>query len=43
VLFEIGLDPTVIRDWAVERPPSFLRTWYFAEVGLIDHADPSDQ
>jgi len=43
VLFEIGLDPTVIRDWAVERPPSFRRTWYFAEAGLIDHVDPSDQ
>src|SRR5260370_17186781 len=42
-LTEIGLDPTAIREWAVDRPPAFRRNWYFAEAGLIDHADPSDK
>lgn len=41
VLTEIGLDPAAVRAWAVESPPSFRRNWYFAEVGLIDHADPN--
>jgi hypothetical protein len=40
-LTEIGLDPAAVRAWAVESPPAFRRNWYFAEVGLIDHADPN--
>jgi hypothetical protein len=43
ILIEIGLDPAAVRAWAVEQPQAFRRNWYFAEVGLIDHADPSDQ
>ena len=42
-LIEIGLDPTAVRAWAVDRPPDFRRSWYFAEAGLIDHADPAAQ
>lgn len=41
VLTEIGLDPAEVRAWAVESGPAFRRNWYFAEVGLIDHADPN--
>lgn len=37
-LTEIGLDPPEVRAWAVESIPAFRRNWYFAEVGLIDHA-----
>jgi hypothetical protein len=40
-LTEIGLDPAAVRAWAAESPPAFRRNWYFAEVGLIDHADPN--
>jgi hypothetical protein len=39
-LTEIGLDPATVRTWAVDGPPAFRRRWYFAEVGLIDYADP---
>jgi ApeA N-terminal domain 1 len=40
-LTEIGLDPAAVRTWAVESRQAFRRNWYFAEVGLIDHADPN--
>jgi hypothetical protein len=43
VLMEIGLDPADVRAWAVERPQAYLRNWYFAEVGLIDHPDSNSQ
>ena len=38
---EIGLDPAAVRAWAVESPLAFRRKWYFAEAGLMDHADPN--
>jgi hypothetical protein len=40
-LTEIGLDPAAVRTWTVDGPPAFRRRWYFAEVGLMDHADPN--
>lgn len=43
VLMEIGLDPADVRAWAVERPQAYLRNWYFAEVGLIDHPNSNSQ
>jgi hypothetical protein len=42
-LTEIGLDPPEVRAWAVESTPAFRRNWYFAEVGLIDHAASNGQ
>jgi len=42
-LVEIGLDPAMVRAWAVEKPQAYLRKWYFAEAGLIDHANPNDR
>jgi hypothetical protein len=39
-LTEIGLDPAAVRAWVVEGPPAFRRKSYFAEAGLMDHADP---
>lgn len=41
VLAEMGLDPAMVRAWAIEKPPAFRRKWDFAEVGLMDHIDPS--
>jgi hypothetical protein len=40
-LTEIGLDPATVRAWAVDGPWAFRRKWYFAEAGLMDHADPN--
>jgi hypothetical protein len=40
-LTEIGLDAATVRKWTVDGPPAFRRRWYFAEVGLMDHADPN--
>ncbi len=42
-LTEIGLDPAAVRTWAVESPPAFRRNWFFAEAGLTDHVDLTDQ
>jgi ApeA-like protein/HEPN superfamily Apea-like protein len=40
-LTEIGLDPAAVRAWVMESPSAFRRKWYFAEAGLMDHADPN--